>query len=40
MEKLANLDTLPAHGFKFQAFPVKFTGATAGYVRAVAFVGE
>jgi kynurenine formamidase len=40
VEKLANLDTLPPHGFKFQALPIKFAEGTAGYVRAVAFVEE
>ena len=39
-EKLANLETLPLFGFKFFGFPIKFSRASAGYVRAVAFVEE
>ncbi|MCK4514139.1 MAG: cyclase family protein [Spirochaetaceae bacterium] len=39
-EKLANLDQLPPYGFEFYGFPVKFSKASAGYVRAVAFVKE
>ena len=38
IEKLANLDLLPPFGFKFQAFPIKFSKGSAGFVRAVAFV--
>lgn len=36
IEKLANLDLLPATGFKFYCFPVKIKGASAGWIRAVA----
>ena len=37
IEKLANLDTLPRpFGFKVACFPVKFTGGSAGWTRAVA----
>ncbi|MBN1534292.1 MAG: cyclase family protein [Spirochaetes bacterium] len=39
MEKLANLDSLPDHGFTVFCFPVKIKGASAGWVRAVAMVG-
>jgi kynurenine formamidase len=38
MEKLANLETLPPSGFKVACFPVKITGASAGWIRAVAIV--
>jgi len=40
LEKLTNLDLLPTHGFKFQAFPIKLSKGTAGFCRAVAFVEE
>lgn len=36
IEKLANLDLLPDHGFKISCFPVKVEKASAGWVRAVA----
>lgn len=36
MEKLANLDLLPAHGFEVSCFPYKIKRASAGFVRAVA----
>ncbi|RJP15645.1 MAG: cyclase family protein [Candidatus Abyssobacteria bacterium SURF_5] len=36
IEKLANLDLLPPSGFKVACFPVKITGASAGWTRAVA----
>ncbi|MBM7631059.1 cyclase family protein [Geomicrobium sediminis] len=37
IEKLANLDQLPEkHGFKVAAFPIKITGASAGWSRPVA----
>lgn len=36
MEKLANLDTLPASGFKVSCFPFKIKGGSAGFTRAVA----
>lgn len=38
MEKLTNLDQLPATGFKVSCFPVKIKGASAGWVRAVAIL--
>lgn len=39
IEKLANLDTLPRpFGFKVACFPVKITGASAGWTRVVAIV--
>jgi len=37
IEKLANPDKLPKpYGFKVACFPVKLTGGSAGWVRAVA----
>jgi len=39
MEKLANLDKLPVpFGFKVACFPVKLTGGSAGWCRAVAIL--
>ncbi|WP_127104249.1 cyclase family protein [Pararhodobacter zhoushanensis] len=38
MEKLANLDQLPATGFKVSCFPFKIKRASAGFVRAVAIM--
>jgi kynurenine formamidase len=38
IEKLANLDKIPAMGFRFYCFPVKIKGASAGWIRAVAEV--
>lgn len=40
IEKLANLDQLPAEGFRVIAFPVKVSSGTAGPVRAVALVED
>ena len=40
MEKLANLDALPAHGFEVSCFPYKIKHASAGFVRAVAIFEE
>ena len=40
LEKLANLDLLPSHGFKVACFPVKITGASAGWCRPVGIVTE
>jgi kynurenine formamidase len=40
LEKLANLDQLPATGFTFFCFPIKIKGASAGWVRAVALVDD
>jgi kynurenine formamidase len=36
---MANLDQLPATGFKVACFPVKIAGASAGRVRPVAIIG-
>ncbi|MEM6709729.1 MAG: cyclase family protein [Pseudomonadota bacterium] len=36
MEKLHNLEALPATGFDLICFPVKIRGASAGWIRAVA----
>jgi kynurenine formamidase len=36
MEKLANLDQLPANGFTVACFPYKLKGGSAGWTRAVA----
>ncbi len=36
MEKLLNLEQLPATGFVVSCFPWKIKGASAGFVRAVA----
>jgi len=38
LEKLHNLEALPAHGFTIACFPVKIRGASAGWTRAVAIV--
>jgi kynurenine formamidase len=38
IEKLANLGLLPKHGFKVACFPVKITGASAGWTRPVAIM--
>ena len=38
IEKLANLDRLPPHGFWVSCLPVKIKGASAGWCRAVALV--
>ena len=38
IEKLANLEKLPSHGFVFMAFPILIKSASAGWVRAVALV--
>ena len=40
LEKLANLDLLPPHGFKVACFPVKITGASAGWCRPVGIVNR
>ncbi|WP_184918810.1 cyclase family protein [Saccharothrix ecbatanensis] len=41
IERLNNLDALPApFGFQVSCFPVKITGAGAGWTRAVAIVSE
>jgi len=38
MEKLHNLEALPANGFTVACFPVKIEHASAGWVRAVAIL--
>ncbi|MFK7753376.1 MAG: cyclase family protein [Sedimentitalea sp.] len=38
IEKLANLDQLPATGFTMSCFPFKIKAASAGFVRAVAIL--
>jgi kynurenine formamidase len=38
MEKLSNLDALPASGFQVACFPVKIAKASAGWTRAVAIL--
>jgi len=38
LEKLHNLEALPADGFTLACFPVKIRGASAGWTRAVAIV--
>jgi kynurenine formamidase len=40
MEKLANLESLPANGFLVSCFPYKIKHASAGFVRAVAILEE
>ncbi len=40
MEKLANLDQLPATGFEVIALPVKVARASAGWCRPVAILSE
>nr|VVV06449.1 Kynurenine formamidase [Aliivibrio wodanis] len=40
LEKLHNLESLPATGFMLSCFPVKIRGASAGWVRAVAIIEE
>jgi kynurenine formamidase len=39
LEKLHNLEALPADGFEISCFPVKIRGASAGWTRAVAIIG-
>ncbi len=36
MEKLTNLDQLPAYGYEISCFPFKIKDASAGFIRAVA----
>ncbi|WP_382162172.1 cyclase family protein [Hydrogenophaga sp. ANAO-22] len=38
LEKLHNLEALPAHGFTVCCFPVKIKAASAGWTRAVAIL--
>jgi kynurenine formamidase len=40
MEKLHNLESLPANGFTIACFPAKIRGASAGWTRAVAIFEE
>jgi len=40
IEKLANLDRLPATGYMVACFPFKIKGASAGFTRAVAIFEE
>jgi len=40
IEKLHNLELLPAHGFLIACFPVKIKAASAGWTRAVAIIEE
>jgi kynurenine formamidase len=40
LEKLHNLEALPAHGFTVSCFPHKIKGASAGWTRAVAIIEE
>lgn len=40
LEKLHNLETLPASGFMVSCFPVKIRKASAGWTRAVAIIDE
>src|SRR5262249_48808779 len=38
IEKLSNLEALPAKGFMVSCFPVKVRGGSAGWTRAVAII--
>ncbi len=40
LEKLTNLDLLPATGFRLSCFPFKIKAASAGFVRAVAILDD
>ncbi|MBO1902702.1 cyclase family protein [Leucobacter weissii] len=40
IEKLQNLGSLPDHGFTVACFPAKVRGASAGWTRAVAILGD
>ncbi|MDX2204261.1 MAG: cyclase family protein [Hyphomicrobiaceae bacterium] len=40
IEKLSNLEALPASGFLVSCFPVKIKAASAGWTRAVAIIEE
>jgi kynurenine formamidase len=40
LEKLCNLESLPATGFMVSCFPVKIDDASAGWTRAVAILPE
>ena len=40
IEKLSNLESLPANGFEISCFPWKIKGASAGFTRAVAIFND
>jgi kynurenine formamidase len=40
IEKLHNLEALPAKGFMVSCFPVKVRGGSAGWTRAVAIIDD
>ncbi|MBX9453902.1 MAG: cyclase family protein [Mesorhizobium sp.] len=40
IEKLTNLEQLPANGFQISCFPFKIRAASAGFVRAVAIIED
>ncbi len=40
MEKMANLDKLPSHGFMVYCFPIKIAKAGSAWIRPVAIVEE
>lgn len=40
MEKLHNLESLPAFGFMISCFPIKIKNASAGWIRAVAILNQ
>ena len=40
LEKLANLDKLPAFGFQVSCLPIKVAKASAGWTRTVAILAE
>jgi kynurenine formamidase len=40
LEKLHNLESLPATGFQISCFPVKIRAASAGWTRAVAILED
>ena len=40
MEKMTNLDLLPAAGFRVACFPIKVEGGSAGWVRPVAILED
>ncbi len=40
IEKLINLDQLPAFGFRVICLPIKISGASAAWVRPVALLGD
>lgn len=40
LEKLSNLEALPATGFRIACFPVKLKGGSAGFTRAVGLLDD